>query len=167
MRFIQKSKKLYLNLFFVFFVFILDRTSKIYILHLSENNFGNDIFSSKYLNIFPIWNKGVSFGLLSFDKMHLYHLLSFLISIIILILIIMAIKNQGFKRLSILMILGGALGNLYDRIRYNGVLDFIDFHVGNFHWFIFNVSDIFITIGVIGMILLELTTNKKKFNEKN
>ena len=79
----------------------------------------------------------------------------------------MAIKNQGFKRLSLLMILGGALGNLYDRIRYNGVLDFIDFHVGNFHWFIFNVSDIFITIGVIGMITLELTTNKKKFNEKN
>ena len=79
----------------------------------------------------------------------------------------MAVRNEGFKRLSILMILGGALGNLYDRIRYNGVLDFIDFHVGNFHWFIFNVSDIFITIGVIGMIILELTTNKKKFNEKN
>ena len=79
----------------------------------------------------------------------------------------MAVRNEGFKRLSILMILGGALGNLYDRIRYNGVLDFIDFHVGNFHWFIFNVSDIFITIGVIGMITLELTTNKKKFNEKN
>ena len=79
----------------------------------------------------------------------------------------MAVRNEGFKRLSLLMILGGALGNLYDRIRYNGVLDFIDFHVGNFHWFIFNVSDIFITIGVIGMIILELTTNKKKFNEKN
>ena len=167
MRFIQKSKKLYLNLFFVFFVFVLDRTSKIYILHVSKNNFGSEIFSSKYLNIFPIWNKGISFGLLSFDKMHLYHLLSFLISIIILILIIMAVRNEGFKRLSLLMILGGALGNLYDRIRYNGVLDFIDFHVGNFHWFIFNVSDIFITIGVIGMIILELTTNKKKFNEKN
>ena len=150
-----------------FFVFVLDRISKIYILHISKNNFGSEIFSSKYLNIFPIWNKGISFGLLSFDKMHLYHLLSFLISIIILILIIMAVRNEGFKRLSILMILGGALGNLYDRIRYNGVLDFIDFHVGNFHWFIFNVSDIFITIGVIGMIILELTTNKKKFNEKN
>ena len=167
MKFIQISKKLYLNLFFVFFVFILDRATKIYILHLSKNNFGSEIFSSKYLNIFPIWNKGISFGLLSFDKMHLYHLLSFLISIIILILIIMAVRNEGFKRLSLLMILGGALGNLYDRIRYNGVLDFIDFHVGNFHWFIFNVSDIFITIGVIGMIILELTTNKKKFNEKN
>ena len=74
----------------------------------------------------------------------------------------MAIKNQGFKRLLLLIIIGGAFGNLYDRIRYNGVLDFIDFHVGNFHWFIFNVSDIFITVGVIGMILLELTSNKKK-----
>ena len=78
----------------------------------------------------------------------------------------MAIKNQGFKRLLLLIIIGGALGNLYDRIIFNGVLDFIDFHVGNFHWFIFNVSDIFITIGVIGMIFLELNTNKKKFNEK-
>jgi len=75
---------------------------------------------------------------------------------------IMAIKNQGLKRLFLLIIIGGALGNLYDRIRYNGVLDFIDFHVGNFHWFIFNVSDIFITMGVIGMILLELTTIKKR-----
>ncbi len=74
----------------------------------------------------------------------------------------MAIKNQGLKRLLLLLIIGGALGNLYDRIRYNGVLDFIDFHVGNFHWFIFNVSDIFITVGVIGMILLELTANKKQ-----
>jgi len=79
----------------------------------------------------------------------------------------MAIKNQGFKRLLLLLIIGGALGNLYDRIRYNGVLDFIDFHVGNFHWFIFNVSDIFITVGVIGMILLEITANKKQINEKN
>ena len=74
----------------------------------------------------------------------------------------MAIKNQGLKRLFLLIIIGGALGNLYDRIRYNGVLDFIDFHVGNFHWFIFNVSDIFITAGVIGMILLEIITDKKQ-----
>ena len=79
----------------------------------------------------------------------------------------MAIKNQGFKRLFLLITIGGALGNLYDRIRFNGVLDFIDFHVGNFHWFIFNVSDIFITLGIIGMILLELTRNKNEFNEKN
>jgi len=167
MKFIQNNKKFYLNLSIVFFVYILDRITKIYILHLTQNNFGSEIFSSKYLNIFPIWNRGISFGLLSFDKMNLYHFLSFFISVIILILIIMAIKNQGVKRLLLLIIIGGALGNLYDRIRYNGVLDFIDFHVGNFHWFIFNVSDIFITVGVIGMILLELTANKKQINEKN
>ena len=167
MKFIQNNKKFYLNLSIVFFVYILDRITKIYILHLTQNNFGSEIFSSKYLNIFPIWNRGISFGLLSFDKMNLYHFLSFFISVIILILIIMAIKNQGLKRLFLLIIIGGALGNLYDRIRYNGVLDFIDFHVGNFHWFIFNVSDIFITLGIIGMILLELTRNKNEFNEKN
>ena len=166
MKFIENNKKFYLNLSIVFFVYILDRITKIYILHLTQNNFGSEIFSSKYLNIFPIWNKGISFGLLSFDKINLYHFLSFFISVIILVLIIMAIKNQGFKRLFLLIIIGGALGNLYDRIRFNGVLDFIDFHVGNFHWFIFNVSDIFITIGVVGMILLELITNKKKLNEK-
>lgn len=79
----------------------------------------------------------------------------------------MAIKNQGFKRLLILLIIGGALGNLYDRIRYNGVLDFIDFHVGNFHWFIFNVSDIFITLGIIGMILMEIFSKNKREDEKN
>tara|TARA_B110000444_G_C18225990_1_gene316553 strand:- start:251 stop:433 length:183 start_codon:yes stop_codon:yes gene_type:complete len=59
------------------------------------------------------------------------------------------------------MIVGGALGNLQDRIFFNAVPDFIDFHVGNFHWFIFNVSDIFITLGVISMIVLELLDNKK------
>ena len=79
----------------------------------------------------------------------------------------MAVRNEGFKRLSILMILGGALGNLYDRIRYNGVLDFIDFHVGNFHWFIFNVSDIFITIGITGLIFMEITSKNRETNEKN
>jgi len=167
MKFIQNNKKFYFNLSIVFFVYILDRITKIYILYLTQNNFGSEIFSSKYLNIFPIWNKGISFGLLSFDNMNLYHFLSFFISVIILILIIMAIKNQGFKRLFLLIIIGGALGNLYDRIRFNGVLDFIDFHVGNFHWFIFNVSDIFITLGIIGMIFLELTRNKNEFNEKN
>ena len=160
MKLIENKKKIYLHLFIVFFVYILDRISKVYILHLTQNNFGIEIFSSKYLNIFPIWNKGISFGLLSLDETNLYNLLSIFISIIILILIIMAIKNQGFKRLFLLIIIGGALGNLHDRIKYNGVLDFIDFHVGNFHWFIFNVSDIFITVGVTGMIFIELNTKK-------
>ena len=90
-----------------------------------------------------------------------------LIAVIILILLVMALKNVGFKRYSLFMISGGALGNLHDRIFFSAVPDFIDFHVGDFHWFIFNVSDIFITLGVISMIILELINNEeKKNNEK-
>ena len=166
MKFINNKKKLYLSLLIVFLVYILDRITKIYVLHLSQGNFGNEIYSSKYLNIFPIWNKGISFGLLSFDKTNLYHLLSIFISIIIFVLIIMAIKSESLKRLSLLIVIGGALGNLYDRIKYNGVLDFIDFHVGNFHWFIFNVADIFITLGIIIMILIEFNGKKRNYETK-
>ena len=155
------NKNLYLNIFIVIFIFFLDRVTKNYVMYISNNSFGSEIFSSKYLNILPIWNKGISFGLLSFHETKLYHLLSIFISIIILILIIIAFKNQGLRRFLFLIIIGGALGNLYDRIKFNGVLDFIDFHVGNFHWFIFNVSDIFITIGVIGMIFIEMTNKSK------
>ena len=155
------NKNLYLNIFIVIFIFFLDRVTKNYVMYISDHSFGSEIFSSKYLNILPIWNKGISFGLLSFDEIKLYNLLSIFISIIILILIIIAFKNQGLRRFLFLIIIGGALGNLYDRIKFNGVLDFIDFHVGNFHWFIFNVSDIFITIGVIGMIFIEMTNKSK------
>lgn len=166
MKFINNKKKLYLSLLIVFLVYILDRITKIYVLHLSQGNFGNEIYSSKYLNIFPIWNKGISFGLLTFDKTNLYHLLSIFISIIIFVLIIMAIKSESLKRLSLLIVIGGALGNLYDRLKYNGVLDFIDFHVGNFHWFIFNVADIFITLGIVIMILIEFNGKKKNYETK-
>ena len=155
------NKNLYLNIFIVIFIFFLDRVTKNYVMYISDHSFGSEIFSSKYLNILPIWNKGISFGLLSFDEIKLYNLLSIFISIIILLLIIIAFKNQGLRRFLFLIIIGGALGNLYDRIKFNGVLDFIDFHVGNFHWFIFNVSDIFITIGVIGMIFIEMTNKSK------
>ena len=161
----QINKNLYLNFFIVIFVFCLDRVTKYYVMYISGNSFGLDLFSSKYLNISPIWNKGISFGLLSFDEIKMYNLLTLFILVIILVLIIMAIKNNGLKRFLFLIIIGGALGNLYDRIRFNGVLDFIDFHVGNFHWFIFNVSDIFISIGVIGMILVEIKNKDKNQNE--
>ena len=165
MKFPLNIKKLYLHFSLVFFVYILDRVTKVYILHLSQNDFGREIFSSRYLNIFPIWNKGISFGLLSYDNLDFYNLISFLISLIILILIIMVIKSRGIKRLSLLIIIGGALGNLHDRIIYNGVLDFIDFHIGNFHWFIFNVAVIFIFFGVIILIFIELKDNNIGRNE--
>jgi signal peptidase II len=154
------SKNFYISFLMVASIYFLDRLTKMYVIQLDKNNLGSDIFNSAYLNIVLIWNKGIAFGLFSFNESHLYNILSLIISIIVLILVIMALKSQGFKRYSLLMIVGGALGNLHDRIFFNAVPDFIDFHVGNFHWFIFNVSDIFITLGVISMIVLEIADNK-------
>ena len=154
------SKKFYISFSIVSLIYFLDRLSKIYVIQLDKNNLGSEIFNSTYLNIVLIWNKGIAFGLLSFNESNLYNILSLIISIIVVILVVMSLKSQGFKRYSLLMIVGGALGNLHDRIFFNAVPDFIDFHVGNFHWFIFNVSDIFITLGVISMIVLELLDNK-------
>ena len=149
------KKNFYINSSIVALIFFLDRLSKIFVIQLDKNSLGSEIFSSTYLNIVLIWNKGIAFGLFSFDESHLYNILTLLISIIVVILVIMSLKSQGFKRYSLLMIIGGALGNLYDRIFSNAVPDFIDLHVGNFHWFVFNIADIFITLGVISMILME------------
>ena len=157
------GKNFYISFSIVALIYFLDRLSKIYVIQLDKNNLGSDIFNSTYLNIVLIWNKGIAFGLLSFSESYLYNIISLIIAIIIIVLVIISSKSQGFKRYSLLMIVGGALGNLHDRFFFNAVPDFIDFHIGNFHWFIFNVSDIFITLGVISMIVLELFDNK---NEK-
>ena len=150
------------NLFTVIIIFSLDRISKFYVISQSEKNLSYDLFKSKFLNINLVWNDGIAFGLLSFDQDHLYNLLTILIIVLIIIIFFMIIKNRGFKKYSLLMVLGGALGNLYDRIYFKAVPDFIDFHIGNFHWFIFNVSDIFISLGVLFLISLELIKNKKE-----
>ena len=159
------TKNFYVYLFFVFFIFISDRLSKIYIINESLKNLDNFILKSTYLNIRLIWNEGIAFGLLSFDDKVLYHSLSILILIIILTIIYMIIKSNGSKKFSLILILGGALGNFYDRIAYGAVPDFIDFHLNGFHWFIFNIADIFISIGVFALIILEIFD--KKNHEKN
>ena len=158
------NKNLYSNFLTVIIIFSLDRISKYYVILLNEKNLSPDIFTSKYLNISLIWNQGIAFGLFSFNEVNLYNFLTALIAIIIAIIFFMILRSEGIKKYSLLMILGGALGNLYDRIFYKAVPDFIDFHIGNFHWFIFNVSDIFISLGVLFLILQELIDNKT--NEK-
>jgi signal peptidase II len=155
------SKNFCISFSIVALIYFFDRLSKIYVIQLDKNNLGSDIFTSAYLNIVLIWNRGVAFGLLSFNESYLYNIVSLIIAIIIIILVIMFLKSQGFKRYSLLMIVGGALGNLHDRIFFNAVPDFIDFHIGNFHWFIFNVSDIFITLGVISLIVIEFMEKEK------
>ena len=159
------GKNFIINLFFILLIFLLDRISKIYVIYLDKKLLGSEIFTSKFLNISLIWNEGIAFGLLSFDEKNLYNVLTLFIVIIITIIFFMLIKSIGFKKYSLLMILGGALGNVFDRIFYKGVPDFIDFHIGDFHWFIFNFADVFITFGVFFMIFLEFTDNSK--NKKN
>jgi signal peptidase II len=162
------NKNFYINFFTIIIIFSLDRISKFYVISQNEKNFTPDLFTSKYLNISLIWNEGIAFGLLSFNESHFYNFLTILIGIIIIIIFFMILRNKGLKKYSLLMILGGALGNLYDRIFFKAVPDFIDFHIGNFHWFIFNVSDIFISLGVLFLIFLELIDNQEdKINEKN
>ena len=155
------SKSFIISSLLVFSIFLLDRLSKIYVIYIDNKFSGSEIFSSKFLNIILIWNEGIAFGLLSFNEKIFYNLLTFIILFITLIIFFMVLKSYGIKKYSLLMILGGALGNVYDRIFYGAVPDFIDFHIGNFHWFIFNVADIFITFGVIFMIIIEITGNNK------
>ena len=155
------KKNLFISSSFIFLIFLLDRVSKTYVIYLNDKLLGIEILSSKFLNIRLIWNEGIAFGLLSFNDKIIYNLLTFIIFIIILIIFFMVLKSYGLKKYSLLMILGGAIGNVYDRIFYGAVPDFIDFHIGNFHWFIFNVADIFITLGVIFMIIIEITANNK------
>ena len=159
------NKSLLNNISLTFLIFLLDRISKIYIINLDKKLSGSEIFSSKFINITLIWNEGIAFGLLSFDQNNLYNLLTLLIIIVIFIIGWMTVKSHGLKKYSLIMILGGAIGNLYDRIFFKAVPDFIDFHVGDFHWFIFNFADVFITLGVFFMILLEIIDNNRKKSE--
>ena len=158
------KKKFFISSFFILLIFLFDRVSKTYVIYFNDKLLGSKIFSSKYLNIDLIWNEGVAFGLFSFSQSNLYNLITLIIVMIIFFILTLIIKSEGLERISLSMVFGGALGNLYDRIMYKAVPDFIDFHIRDLHWFIFNVADIFITLGVIMLILLELLKTKK-YNE--
>ena len=149
------TKTFYINLIIVLLIFILDRFAKIYVIYLDKLNSGSEIFSSKFLNIYLIWNEGIAFGLFSLDENFFYNYLTIFIFVIVVLILFWIIKSKGIQKYALSMIFGGALGNLFDRIFYQAVPDFIDLHINNFHWFIFNIADIFITIGVFIMILSE------------
>lgn len=159
------TKQFYINLLIIITIFTIDRITKVYVVYLDKFNQGVELFSSKFLNIFLIWNKGIAFGFFSFDQGHIYKIITLIIIIVVCIVFTMMLQNNGLKKYSLILIFGGSLGNLYDRILYASVPDFIDFHIGELHWFIFNIADIFITLGVIFMILLEFFDNNNKTYE--
>ena len=155
------KKKYIIFLIIALIIFFIDRLSKNYILNIAEAQGSVDIFVNSYLNIFLVWNTGIGFGLLSFDKSLIYNLITSLIIAINLLIIYMIITTNDIRSYFLVFVLGGSLGNLFDRVYYHAVPDFIDLHLGNFHWFIFNVADIFITIGIIGLIFAELLKKEK------
>ena len=154
------KKNFFINFILVLTIFGLDRITKNFVISQSKTNLSNDLFLSNYLNISLMWNEGIAFGLFAFDESFFYNFITILIIMVIIIVFFMILKNKGYKKYSLILILGGALGNLYDRIFFGAVPDFIDFHIGDFHWFVFNVADIFISIGVIIMILSEFIVTK-------
>ena len=158
-------KTLLINLIIVIAIFLIDRISKIYIIKIAEIEGTVEIYLNQYLNFFLIWNNGVAFGLLSFDERIAYNFITAIIVAVIFLILVMVYKSENRSVYFLLFILGGSLGNLFDRIYYSAVPDFIDLHYNNFHWFIFNVADIFISIGVICLILAEMIINKKVKNE--
>ena len=159
-------KNFYLNLVIILIVFIFDRVTKLYILKLAEVENSVDVYIAPYLNIFLIWNKGIAFGLFSIDGSIIYNIITIIIGLIIIAILFMMLKNNNIQSYFFALVAGGALGNFYDRIVYMSVPDFIDLHFYGFHWFVFNVADIFITIGVFCLILVELLFNNKNINEK-
>ena len=147
------------------FIFTLDRISKIYVINLSKNSSVIELFSSKFLNITLIWNEGIAFGIFSTIHGFWYNLLTIAIVLIAIVILIMSIRQDGAQKYFLLIVFGGALGNLYDRIFFKAVPDFIDLHVGDFHWFIFNIADIFITFGLIMLILWETLPLNKNYEK--
>ena len=155
-------KKFFLSLTIISVIFSFDRISKLFILNLAEGEKYIDIYFNSFLNFHLIWNTGVGFGLFSSETNFYYNLITALIVLINIIILVMIIKSNDYKIFFLLMILGGSFGNLFDRIYYRAVPDFIDFHYGSFHWFVFNVADIFITLGIICLIIVEFILNNKK-----
>ena len=157
----ENIKKIVLGTSILLLVFLLDRISKILILNILNESGNVDIYINSFLNFYLVWNKGIGFGLLSSDHDFFYNVVTILIVIINFVIIYMLFKEKGIKYYFLLIILGGSLGNLFDRFYYRAVPDFVDLNYNGYHWFIFNVADIFITIGIILLILAELMSYKK------
>ena len=142
-------------------IFFLDRITKIYLINLQTDGTDIDFYIYPFLNFYLVWNTGIGFGLASLETNIYYHILTSIIVIINIGLIFLLIRSKKVYTYLIALIIGGSLGNLFDRIYYYAVPDFIDLHLGNYHWFIFNVADIFITVGIIGLLTVELLKKEK------
>ena len=148
----------------IFILFFLDRATKIYLLNLESSGTEVDFYILPFLNFYLVWNTGIGFGLASLEANNYYHILTGIILIINLLLIFFLMKTKDNSAYLLAIIIGGSLGNLFDRIYYFAVPDFIDIHIDNFHWFVFNLADIFITVGIIGFMFTEFLKKEKNLH---
>jgi len=162
----DKKTKVFIYIAIVLLVLVLDRVSKTIILNILENAGTVDIYINSFLNLYLVWNKGIGFGLFSFDQSYIYSGITLFILFINLIIIYLIFKEKAPKTYFLAIILGGSCGNLFDRYYYTAVPDFIDLNYKGYHWFIFNVADIFITLGIICLILVEFLNYKKENDKK-
>ena len=160
----DKNRNIFIYIAIVLFVFALDRISKSIILNILDDTGKVDIYVNSFFSLFLVWNKGIGFGLFSFDKSSIYNGISLIILIINFIIIYLIYIEKTPKTYFLAIILGGSIGNLFDRYYYTAVPDFIDLNYNGYHWFIFNVADIFITLGIILIIIKDLIF---KQNAKN
>ena len=163
----EKINKIIKGFLLILFVFFFDRITKILILNIAEETGKVDIYINSFISFYLVWNKGIGFGLFSFDEESIYNSVTFLIIFINLIIIYLIYNEKGLKIYFLILILGGSLGNLFDRLNYRSVPDFIDLSYKGYHWFIFNVADIFITIGILCLILFEFIDYKKVSNDRS
>ena len=162
----EKNSKIFIYIALILFVLAFDRISKTIILNILENAGKVDIYINSYFSLFLVWNKGIGFGLFSFDQNSIYNGITLFIFIINLIIVYLIYKEKSPKTYFLAIILGGSFGNLFDRYYYSAVPDFIDLNYKGYHWFIFNVADIFITLGIICLILAEFLNYKKQNDKK-
>ena len=155
-------KKTFIYFWIILFIFLADRISKLYILSVLEDLGFVDININSYINLILVWNSGIGFGLLSFDQSSIYNVITILIIFVNLLIVYLIIKSKDKTAYFFLIILGGSLGNLFDRIYYSAVPDFIDISYKGYHWFVFNIADIFISLGIICLIFAELLNYKKE-----
>jgi len=153
------------NFLIILTTFVIDRATKTYLINLQEAGTEIDFYILSFLNFYLVWNTGIGFGLASLEANLYYHILTTLIVIVNFALIYFLLKAKDMSMYLISLIIGGSFGNLFDRLYYYAVPDFIDIHIGTHHWFIFNVADICITVGITGLIIIEFL--KKEKTSKN
>ena len=159
------NKKIFFYFFITLLIFTLDRISKMYVINIAETYGKVDIYLNQFINIILVWNSGIGFGLLSSQDSNIYNLITIIIVLINILIIFFIYKYDDIRSFFLSLILGGSLGNLFDRIYFSAVPDFIDLNYNDFHWFIFNIGDVFITLGVLCLIFVEFFLNKKESNK--